>query len=134
MYQHPWFVAESIRYCQRVPGAGLKSGPGKHSVALAVLLAAMVNRPATMQMNAVEGLAFSGIVSLVPKRADLPMHHNLPVTVELRKRDFETSANLPILSDHLVCSSACWSSALRSPEGPDAESALVPLYVGTPAV
>src|SRR5215510_9073536 len=58
----------------------------------------------------------------------------LPVTVELRKRDFETSANLPVLSDHLVCSSACWSSALRSPEGPDAESALVPLYVGTPAV
>ena len=25
-------------------------------------------------------------------------------------------------------------SSLRSPEGPDAESALVPLYVGTPAV
>src|SRR5262245_61749435 len=34
--------------------------------------------------------------------------------VELRKRDFETSAI--ILSDHLVCSSACWSSSLTSPE------------------
>src|SRR5262245_26936501 len=63
-----------------------------------------------------------------------PNGQTFPVTVELRNRDFETSANLPILSDHLVCSSACWSSSLTSPEGPDAESALVPLYVGTPAV
>jgi hypothetical protein len=89
MYQHPWFVAESIRYCQPVPEAGLKSGPGKHSVALAVLLVAMVNRPATKQMNAAEGLVFSGIVSLVPKWAAPAMHHNLPVTVETQKRELK---------------------------------------------
>src|SRR5215467_10272991 len=104
MYQHPRFVAESNRYCQRAPEAGLKSGPGKHSVALAMLLVAIVNRPATKQMNAAEGLVFSGIASLVPKRAAPAMHRNLPVMVETLKKRVETSVNLPILSDHLVCS------------------------------
>jgi hypothetical protein len=33
MNQHPRFVAGSIWYCQLFPGAGLKSGPGKHSIA-----------------------------------------------------------------------------------------------------
>jgi len=108
MYQHPWFVAGSIRYCQRVPEASLKSGPGKHSIALAVLLVAIVNRPATKQRNTAEGIVFSGIVSLVPKRA-------------APRQPKEKRHRVPPIR---------WKSA----RGPDAESALFPLYVGTPAV
>jgi hypothetical protein len=55
----------------------------------------MVNRPATKQMNAAEGLVISAIVSLVPKRAAPAMHHNLPVTVELRKRDLKNPRTFP---------------------------------------
>jgi hypothetical protein len=40
-------------------------------------------------MNAAEGLIFFGIVSLVPKRAAPAMHPNLPVVVELRKKDLK---------------------------------------------
>src|SRR5215510_9872292 len=79
-------------------------------------------------------LLFLALFRLSPSGQTSQCTTTFPVTVEFRKKDFETSANLPILSDHLVCSSACWSSSLTSPKGPDAESALVPLYVGTPAV